>query len=74
MRDLYECGTCGVVTESKDHLCSPREVSGKEDYCGSALETSDMCSTMVQTLEYECGTCGRPAEQAELVCNPAKAR
>jgi hypothetical protein len=74
MKDLYECGTCGVVTESQSHLCSPRPVSGKEDYCGTTLETSEMCGTMVQTLEYECGTCGRPAEQAELVCNPAKAR
>ncbi len=72
--NLYECGVCGVVTESQGHLCNPRPINGKEDYCGSTLETAEMCSTMVQSLEFECGTCGRPAEKSEMLCNPAKAK
>jgi hypothetical protein len=74
MKDLYECGTCGVVTEASEHLCSPRPVGGKDDYCGTTLESADMCKTMVKSVEFECGTCGRPAESAELVCNPVKTR
>ncbi len=74
MNEIYECGTCGVVTEASEEICTPREVRGKEDYCGSAGETADMCGMMTQALPYECGSCGRPAEQASLVCNPVKAR
>jgi len=74
MRELYECGSCGVVTEASEHLCDPRPVAGRQDYCGTAPESAEMCETMKKTLEYECGTCGRPVESAGLVCDPVKKR
>lgn len=72
MKDMYECGTCGVVTEESEHLCNPRPINGKEDYCGTAGETAEMCGVMTKSLEFECGTCGRPSEKPDLVCNPVK--
>lgn len=75
MRELYECGSCGVVTEASEHLCEPRPLGGKDDYCGTApAENASMCDTMKKTLAFECGSCGRPVESAELVCNPVKIR
>jgi hypothetical protein len=74
MKEVFECGTCGVVSEAREDLCAPREVEAKKDYCGSAGETSEMCGIMLKTLKYECGSCGRPAEEAELVCQPIKIR
>ncbi len=73
MKEIFECGTCGVVSEASEELCSSREV-GKEDYCGSAGETSEMCGIMVKSLKYECNSCGRPAEDADLLCQPVRAR
>lgn len=72
MKEIFECGTCGVVSEASEELCSPREVE-KEDYCGSAGETSEMCGIMTKSLKYECNSCGRPAEDAELLCQPVRA-
>jgi len=74
MRELYECGSCGVVTEESTHLCEPRPVESRRDFCGSAPESAGMCDTMKKTLEYECGNCGRPVESAGLACNPVKRR
>lgn len=74
MRELYECGSCGVITEASEHLCDPRPLGGKDDYCGTAPESAEMCDTMKKSLAYECGTCGRPVESSELVCNPVKIR
>lgn len=70
MKDIYECGTCGVVSELKDELCDPALQSGMGDYCGTSKDTGRMCDNMKEHLTYVCGTCGRPAEQAELVCKP----
>jgi hypothetical protein len=72
MRELYECGSCGVVTEAREHLCDPKPLEGKDDYCGTAPESAEMCDTMKKTLAFECGSCGRPAENADLVCNPVE--
>ncbi|MBE0597988.1 MAG: hypothetical protein IH614_12030 [Desulfuromonadales bacterium] len=70
MNEVYECGTCGVVGKSSQELCQPLAVQAKDDYCGSAGETAEMCMTMIKTLPYECDSCGRPAEEAELLCKP----
>ncbi len=73
MKEIFECGTCGVVSDASKELCTPRQVRGKEDYCGSTGETAEMCGIMLKTLKYECNSCGRPAEEAELLCQPIKA-
>lgn len=72
MKEVFECATCGVVSDASEELCAPRQVREKEDYCGSAGETSEMCGIMLKSLKYECNTCGRPAEEANLVCDPRR--
>ncbi|HEX9778234.1 MAG TPA: hypothetical protein VGA63_08820 [Geopsychrobacteraceae bacterium] len=73
MADTYECATCGVISEGTEHLCKPRILEGKHDYCGSGAEkVSQMCETMSGSLEYECASCGRPAENPDLVCQPTR--
>jgi hypothetical protein len=70
MENLYECSRCGVVSEADAHLCEPRPVNDKNEYCGTEGHREALCDTMKQSLPYVCGSCGRPAEQAELVCRP----
>lgn len=70
MKELYECGQCGVVTEVKGQVCEPRALSDKNEYCGTAPERGGMCEEMQEQLPFVCASCGRPAEQAELVCDP----
>jgi hypothetical protein len=70
MTTLYECGTCGVVTQQREQVCAPKQVDSKSAYCGMAPDSGEMCSDMKEHLAYVCGSCGRPAEQAELLCDP----
>lgn len=72
MKKLYECERCGVVTEERDHLCSPKSVDGLGAYCGSSSDVSAMCDDIRETAGYTCSTCGRTAENPELVCNSVK--
>jgi len=73
MAEKYECGTCGVVTHEKEHLCNPVEVARKGDYCGRSGEKSEaMCEPMNASLEYTCSSCGRPTEDPDMVCSPEK--
>ncbi|HXV21892.1 MAG TPA: hypothetical protein VD811_12970 [Desulfuromonadales bacterium] len=75
MAGIYECTSCGVVTTSKEDLCSPRSISSKNEYCGeSPAESAVMCEPMAKSLEYECGGCGRPTADPGLVCTPEKKR
>lgn len=70
MTKIYECGTCGVVTEAREQVCEPTIVENKHAYCGTTPESGEMCQEMKEHLAYVCGSCGRPAEQAELLCQP----
>ena len=70
MKKIYECGTCGVVSESRDELCDPELQSGMADYCRTSKDSGRMCDNIEENLTYVCKTCGRLAEQAELVCEP----
>ena len=72
MKEIFECGSCGVVSEDSQELCSPRQVEARDDYCGTAGETSEMCGIMTKALRFECDSCGRPAESPDLVCSPRK--
>lgn len=72
MTSLYECGSCGVVSEAGEHLCQPQRIATHEEVC--TLPVRDICDTMHRTLSYECASCGRPAESKELLCDPHKIR
>jgi hypothetical protein len=74
MKEVFECGTCGVVSDASVELCAPRQVNGIEDYCGTAGESAEMCGIMLKSLKYECNACGRAAEEADLVCDPIRIR
>lgn len=72
MTKLYECGKCGVVTDNRNHLCSPKSVDGMNAYCGSSGAASQMCDSIRSTAKYTCTTCGRNAESAGMVCHSVK--
>ena len=71
MTTLYECGSCGVISETSSHLCDAKKLESRYDYCGVNPDR-DICDTMQRELPFECGTCGRGAEDKELLCNPHK--
>lgn len=73
MTSLYECSKCGVVSETREHLCQPQEVENRDAYCGVNPDR-DICDTMHESVSYECGICGRAAESKELLCHPHKTR
>jgi hypothetical protein len=70
MTKIFECGTCGVVTEVRQQVCDPIVLENKHAYCGTTPQGGGMCEEMKEHLAYVCGSCGRPAEQAELLCKP----
>lgn len=70
MTKIYECATCGVVTEAREQVCDPRRLENKGVYCGTPATQGAMCHDMQEHLAYVCGSCGRPAEQADLLCEP----
>lgn len=72
MKDMFECEKCGVVTHDRSHLCSPRSVDSRSDFCGSSGDKAHMCDSIQETAEYTCVTCGRTAEKADMVCNSIK--
>lgn len=74
MKHIFECSTCGIVTENKKHLCHPVALDGQGDYCGQqvGMEAESMCDEEKKRFEFECGNCGRPSEQADLLCVPMK--
>ncbi len=75
MTKTYECGICGVISKEKSHVCNPRTLESRHDYCGQSGEKAEqMCEPMSSRLEYECTSCGRPAETPEMVCSPGKIR
>lgn len=69
MSKLYECSNCGVVTEDKQHLCQPKEVGSKDEYCGTN-PVRDICDEMNESVRFECANCGRLAESKDLLCDP----
>lgn len=74
MKEIFECSTCGIVTETKKHLCHPVVLEGCGDFCGQPVEqmTASMCAEEQERFEFECSSCGRPSEQADLLCVPHK--
>lgn len=74
MKQVFECSTCGIVTEKKEHLCKPVALDGQSDYCGQPVDkkVALMCADETARLDYECRNCGRTTEAPELVCAPKK--
>lgn len=72
MKRVYECSTCGIVTEKRGHLCTPVALEDMSDYCGQPIgrKTARMCPEETARLDYQCGNCGRTAEAPEHVCAP----
>lgn len=66
----YECSKCGVVSDTKEHLCAPKTVV-MVDYCGSNPDR-DICEPMHESVRFECSVCGRAAESKELLCQAHK--
>jgi len=72
MSELYECQTCGVISQERGHVCSPKSVESRADFCGTTPEDAQMCDSMKESPHYHCDNCGRPAEKASMVCSPIK--
>lgn len=70
MTRIYQCTTCGVITEAPEQLCQPQRLENAGLYCGEAGSATDMCREMKGHLAYVCGSCGRGAQQPEMVCEP----
>ena len=72
---IYKCGTCGLVTTEKGHLCNPREVIKAYtcEYCGAtATDPRHVCKPKVAELNYVCDVCGRTAVDRKHLCEPKK--
>lgn len=70
MTRIYECGTCGVISEEPAQLCKPLRRENMGVYCDDSGQSEKMCPEMKDHLAVVCGSCGRPAQQAEMVCEP----
>lgn len=70
MTRIYQCNTCGVITEAPEQLCQPQRLENAGVYCGEQGSARHMCDEMKQHLAYVCGNCGRPAQQPDMVCEP----
>lgn len=70
---IYACSTCGKVTKTRSHLCSPTKIEKAYvcRHCG--ISTSDprhVCAPMVAEMKYVCDNCGRVTPFRGAVCKP----
>jgi uncharacterized Zn finger protein len=71
----YKCGTCGLVTTDKGHLCDPQPIKQTYtcEYCGvTVTNPRHVCKPKVSKLSYVCNACGRVAVAKEHLCKPSK--
>ncbi|UJS18411.1 MAG: hypothetical protein L3J17_04950 [Candidatus Jettenia sp.] len=74
MGTIYSCGTCGLVTTDKGHLCKP--IPAKKviacKFCGTLTDDPrHVCVPKLVNLKYTCDSCGRLAPKRELLCSPS---
>jgi predicted RNA-binding Zn-ribbon protein involved in translation (DUF1610 family) len=72
---VYKCGSCGMVTTEKGHLCDPREIKNLYtcEYCGVAVsDPRHVCKPKVAKVSYVCDACGRVAVEKGHLCEPVK--
>jgi len=69
----YICGTCGITTTGKGHLCNPVKLEKLTvcKHCGRLADNPrHVCVPMVLKIRYACGNCGRVATARTSLCNP----
>jgi DNA-directed RNA polymerase subunit RPC12/RpoP len=72
---VYKCGSCGMVTTEKGHLCDPHEIKKVYtcEYCGvAASDPRHVCKPKVSKMSYVCDACGRVAVEKGHLCEPVK--
>ncbi len=72
---VYKCGSCGMVTTEKGHLCDPHEIEKVYtcEYCGVAVsDPRHVCKPKVAKVSYVCDACGRVAVEKGHLCEPVK--
>jgi len=73
--DFYACATCGIISTTKGHLCTPRTLDKayKCEYCGALVANArHVCKPKVEHLSYVCDVCGRLGDAKGAVCVPRK--
>ena len=71
----FTCKTCGRVTQSREHLCSPQKTQEAYicTYCGATSgNAKHICSPMLADMKYFCKFCGRVTPFRGAVCQPAE--
>ena len=74
---VYTCSTCGKVTKTLSHLCSPTEADQVYvcRYCGASTgDPRHVCAPMVAEMKYACKNCGRVTPFRGAVCQPRPIR
>ena len=73
MGNVYSCGSCGLTTTDKGHLCNP-VMASKAYVCKSCGTTTGdprhVCAPKLVNLKYTCSSCGRLSAKREMLCNP----
>lgn len=72
---MYTCKTCGLVTTSKGHLCSPTPVTSLKvarcGYCGEvSSDPRHVCQPKLVALKFFCENCGRLSNSRSMLCRP----
>ena len=73
----YICSTCGLVTASKGHLCSPVMVDKAYscEYCRAVVgNPRHVCKPKAVKFSYVCDACGRVAAKKTELCMPERYR
>ncbi|MGR3218983.1 MAG: hypothetical protein ACUZ8H_04075 [Candidatus Anammoxibacter sp.] len=71
----YSCKTCGKISTSRGHLCTPIQQEEKIvcGHCGDAeSDLRHVCAPKVSSLKFSCGTCGRVAVTETDLCSPVE--
>jgi len=68
---VYTCSTCGKVTKTRSHLCSPTKAEQVYvcRYCGLSVgDPRHVCAPMVAEMKYACKNCGGITPFRGAVC------
>lgn len=75
MSSGYKCKRCGVISERREHVCQPREVEYRAEFCSFKEDNFDMmCDSIAENMNFQCDICGRPTEKPNMVCSPTPIR